>query len=95
MYLILGLILGILTLVGLVRAWYQLVRWGETHVKPRFGDHQGFIISAVILPLALLILLAAATVFLGRHYGAYLFGGVMVVFAIYGLVWLYIRYCWR
>lgn len=95
MYFILGLLLGIPTVIGIVRAWYLLVRWGEIHIKPRFGDRQGFIISAVILPLVFLILLITGTVLLGRHYGAYLFGGTMVVFALYGLFWLYMRYCWR
>ncbi|MDZ7737311.1 MAG: hypothetical protein U5P41_15445 [Gammaproteobacteria bacterium] len=95
MYVILGLLLIIPTLIGLVRAWYKLVRWGEIHIKPRFGDRHGFIISAVLLPLAFAVVLTIATIILGRYYGAYLFGGVLVAFALYGIFWLYMRYIWR
>lgn len=94
-YFILALLLIIPTLIGLVRAWYKLVRWGERHIRPRFGDHQGFIITAIILPAAFVAVLTTATVLLGRHYGAYLFGGVLVTFAVYGLFWLYMRYIWH
>lgn len=95
MYAVLIILLLVPTVIGLIRAWYQLVRWGEIHVKPRFGDRQGFIITAVILPLLFAIVLTVATVILGRHFGAYLFGGVLVAFAGYGIFWLYMRYIWR
>lgn len=95
MYFILALLLIIPTLIGLVRAWYRLVCWGELHIKPRFGDRRGFIISAIILPIAFFVLLTTVAVLLGRYYGAYLFSGTLVAFALYGLFWLYMRYIWR
>jgi len=95
MYAIIGLLLGIFTVIGLIRAWYRLVRWGEIHVKPRFGDRQGFIISAILLPLLFLAATSAITILLGRYYGAWFSGGLLVAFALYGLFWLYMRYIWR
>lgn len=95
MYIILGLLLAIPTLVGIVIAWYQLVRWGEIHIKPHFGDRQGFIISAVIMPAAFVALISTIAVLLGRENGAYFLGAVLIGFAVFGLFWLYLRFIWR
>jgi len=95
MYLVIALVLIIPTLIGMVRAWYRLVYWGDKRIRPVLGDRQGFILTAVILPILFFATVTLVTVLLGRYYGAYFFIGILVSFALYGLFWLYMRYIWR
>lgn len=92
---LIALILAIPTLIGLVYAWYWLVNWGEIHLKPRYGDHKGFVLAAIVIPIAFFAVLTGISVLLGREYGAYLFGAVMLGFAVLGITMVYIRLCWR
>lgn len=95
MYLILTLILIVPTLIGMVRVWYRLVQWGDKRIRPVLGDRQGFVLSAIILPILFFVTITLVTILLGRYYGAYFFSGMLVLFALYGLFWLYMRYVWR
>lgn len=95
MYIILGLLLAIPTLVGIAVVWHKLICWGEIHIKPHFGDRQGFIISAILMPTAFIALVSTIAILLGRENGAYFLGAVMIGFGVYGLIWLYLRFIWR
>ncbi len=92
---VIALLLAIPTGIGLVIAWYWLVRWGEIRLKPRYGDRGGFILSAIVIPLVFVLIVAGAATMLGREYGAYLLGAVMLGFAAFGVIWLYVRFIWR
>lgn len=92
---IIALLLAIPTVIGIVIAWYWLVNWGEIRLKPRYGDHMGFILAAIVIPIVFVLVIAGAATMLGRAYGAYLLGAVMLSFAAFGVIWLYIRFIWR
>ncbi|MCS3903813.1 hypothetical protein J2T55_001845 [Methylohalomonas lacus] len=95
MPLLIALVLAIPTLIGIAIAWYWLVCWGEVNLKPRYGDRKGFVLAAVVIPAVLITTISAAATLLGRVYGAYFLGAVLLGFAIFGLVSLYLRFIWR